>query len=295
MDNTISIDIGYSSTKVLYKGKCYKFPTAISYAIDVGIHYGENNVYSFEDETYYVGNEAINGETFNTIDYKFLERYSPLIIFHILKQFDTINLARPINIKTGLAIVDWSHRNDFIKRISNFEVNGEKVNIHISSITPQGGGIYNSFGKQASNIHILDIGYNTINSIHFENGKPIRTKTNSYPGHGVSSVIKPFVNYLENKFSMSFSSAEAINYFINENFIINGVQDKEVIDKIKELKKQMIKRLFQSVLVNEKKVLSTSDYVVIAGGGAYLLNNVGLPGNIVVITEEAEYANVKGY
>lgn len=296
----IGIDIGYSSTKVFINGKCSKFPTAISYATDVGLSYGDSSVYSFEGEQFFVGDEAISGEAFNTIDYKFLHKYAPLIIYHLLKQFDGVNLARPVEIKTGLAIVDWANKEEFIKRISSFEVNGEKVELKVSLI-PQGGGVYADWihrenkDKHPENAHILDIGFNTINSIHFENGKPIRSKTNAYPTHGVISAVKPFVSYLENRFRMSFSNAEAINYFVKGKFVFNGEEVKEVEEKIKELKAQMVKRLFQSVLVNEKKVLSTSEVVIIGGGGAYLLKGVALPNNVRIIADSPEYSNVRGY
>lgn len=300
MSNVIGIDIGYSSTKVMYKDKCVKFPTAISYATDVGVSYGNQSVYDFEGERYYVGKEAVSGETFNTIDFKFLHKYAPLIIYHVLKHFDDINITRPMTVKTGLAIVDWNNKDEFVKRISEFEINGEKVKLEVGLI-PQGGGLYQDWlkhqhkGEVPFRVHILDIGYNTINSIHFEEGKPVRSKTNSYPGHGVSSVIKPFVSYLENKFSMSFSEAEAISYFTNHKFTYNGERNQEVEDKITELKSQMVKRLFQSVLVNEKKILSTSDAVVIGGGGAYLLKGVSLPGNVHLVKDNPEFSNVRGY
>lgn len=292
----IGIDIGYSSTKVFINNKCSKFPTAISYATDVGLTYGDSNVYNFEGEQFFVGDEA-SGEAFNTIDYKFLYKYAPLIIYHLIKQFDNVNLARPVSISTGLAIVDWANKDEFVKRISKFEVNGETIELAVK-LVPQGCGVYLDFiqtNKNYDTVHVLDIGFNTINSIHFENGKPVRSKTNAYPGHGVSSVVKPFVSYLENKFRMNFSNAEALKYFVKEKFIYNGEEVLEVAEKIKELKTQMVKRLFNSVLVNERKTLSTSEVVVIGGGGAYLLQGVTLPANVKVITNEPEYSNVRGY
>ena len=68
--NKIGIDIGYSSTKVLYNDKIVRFPSSVSYATDVGITYGNDNVYDFEGEKYYVGKEAVSEETFVTTDYK---------------------------------------------------------------------------------------------------------------------------------------------------------------------------------------------------------------------------------
>ena len=54
------------------------------------------------------------------------------------------------------------------------------------------------------------------------------------------------------------------------------------------------------VLVNDKKTLGLSDVVIMAGGGAYMLENVQLPKNVVFLRkndkEKAyEFANVRGY
>jgi len=44
----IALDIGYSQTKIGTFDQLYKLPTAVSYAIDSGIDYGEDEVYEFE-------------------------------------------------------------------------------------------------------------------------------------------------------------------------------------------------------------------------------------------------------
>ena len=51
--NKISIDIGYSSSKIMFNDQFYKVPTAISFANDAGIDFGESSIYSFEGEDYY--------------------------------------------------------------------------------------------------------------------------------------------------------------------------------------------------------------------------------------------------
>jgi NADH:ubiquinone oxidoreductase subunit C len=49
----LAIDVGYSSTKVKFQGKLYKFPSAISFATDLGIDYGEELgvIYHLESST----------------------------------------------------------------------------------------------------------------------------------------------------------------------------------------------------------------------------------------------------
>jgi len=298
--NTIGIDVGYSSTKVEFEGKLVKFPTAISYATDVGMSYGDGNIYEFEGEKYYVGKEAVSEEAFVTTDYKFLYKFAPLIIYHILSKFDNVQIDKPVIIKTGLAIIDWSKKDEFIKRISNFQINGQAVSVY-PTLIPQGAGVAldwvynNNNGIYPDRLHVLDIGFNTINSIHFENGVPSKSKTKSYPGHGVSSIIKPFTSYLENIYAMNFSEQEAINIFIKGDFKYNGISQLELSKKITELKHQFVKKLFQSILVNDKKLLAISDVVLISGGGAYLLQDLDFPNNVKFAEMPYEFSNVRGY
>jgi len=299
-DTIIGIDIGYSSTKVEFEGKLVKFPTAISYSADASITYGEDNVYEFEGEKFYVGKEAVSEEAFVTTDYKFLYKFAPIIIFHILSKFDEVHKDKPIEVRTGLAIVDWDKKQEFTERISNFEVNGQTVSTR-PVLIPQGAGVAqdwvnnNNNGEYPDRLHILDIGFNTINSLHFENGKPSRAKTKTYPGHGVSSIIKPFTSYVENTYKMNFSEQEAISIFIKGKFKYNGEEQPELENKIEELKSQFVKKLFQSVLVNDKKTMAISDVVLIAGGGTYLLQDVPFPPNVEFVDSPFEFSNVRGY
>lgn len=298
-DNVIAIDIGYGAAKIAYKDKISSFPSAVCFATDVGISYGDENIYNFEGDRYYVGKEAADSESFATTEYKFLFKFAPLLIYHILNSFELSKLKKPIVIKTGLSIVDWGKKDEFVERISNIEVNGECIETDVR-IIPQGAGCaidwayYNNDGEYPDKLSVVDIGFQTINLVHFENGKPQRKNMKSYPGHGVSSIIKPFTAYMENKFAVTFSEQEAIRVFVKGSFKYNGEEQTEVHEKIVELKSQFVKKMFQSVLVNDKKLLAMSDTVIIAGGGSYLLQDIPFPPNVVFV-EVPEFSNVRGF
>jgi len=300
MEEQIAIDLGYSTSKVAYADKIAKFPTAVSFATDVGTSYGEGNIYDFEGDKYYVGSEAADAEAFTTMDFKFLYKFAPLLIYHILSKFDKAELEKPIVVKTGLAIVDWHKKDDFIERISKIEVNGQTVET-TPILIPQGAGCAvdwvssDNDGEWPDNLTVVDIGYNTINLISFLEGKPIRKNMKSYPGHGVSSIIKPFTSYLENTFGTTFSEQEAIKFFVKGTFKYNGEDQPKVSEKITELKSQFVKKMFQSVLVSDKKLLAMSDVVLIAGGGAYLLQDIPFPPNVEFVDSPYEFSNTRGY
>ena len=297
----LGLDIGYSQTKIGTMEKLYKLPTAISYAIDSGINYGEDEVYDFEGKKYRVGDVAID-EAFTTTNYKFLNKYAPLILFHALNKLNLINgngLKEPIELRTGLALTDWKNKDDFIQRLSNFTVNGITIEIKNIVVIPQGAGVYydyiRKFNVIPSPVSIIDIGYNTINFLYFEDNLPIKNKCKAFTGHGVVSIIRPFSNWLEATYSDKFTEQEAIKILLKNKFIYNGEEQPEVTKMINELKSNFVVKLFNSILVSEKKLLGTSEKVVIAGGGTYFLNNVQFPPNVDFASEPFEMANVRGY
>ena len=294
----IAIDLGYSSTKIEYSDKLYKIPTAISYAGSVGLDYGENNVYDFEGEKFVVGKPSET--SFVTTDYKFLYKFAPLIIYHICK---TLNIPlSDVHISTGLAISDWNKRNEFKERIEKYStINNDAVNFSIINIIPQGAGAFYDYKKLvdpdvvSKNIYLIDIGYNTINTLFFENGKPVRDKASAHVGSGVTTIIQDFNKWLEHKYNMSFSEQESLKYYIKKRFVYQGIEQSEVTDKIDELKKRFVSQLFKSILVQEKKLMATSDTVVIAGGGVYLLHESPFPPNVKFVSQPYEFSNVRGY
>lgn len=299
---TIGIDIGYSSTKIKYDGKFYKLPTAISFAMDTGIDYGEAEIVEFEGESLYIGEAAVSEESFTTTDYKFKEKYDPVIIFHVLSKLGILEAAKSgqIQLALGLALADWKHKEDYLKRIGSYTVNGETFNFGGINLIPQGAGAYinyitNTGGEHPGTCSIIDIGYNTINFLHFENGQPQRANCKSFPGHGVSSIIRPMTNHLEAKYGMSFSEQEVIKVFQNEKFMFNGVNQEDIVKTILELKSQFVKKLFSSILTSEKKLLATSEKVLFAGGGCYLLENIQFPPNVMFVQKPYEFSNVSGY
>ena len=295
-----AIDIGYSSTKVMHNNKLYKIPTAVSYAGSSVLEYGESgNIIDFEGEKYVVGNP--NETSFVTTDYKFLHKYAPLIIYKALKTVG-INDIKNVSISTGLAISDWPKRQELINRIHEIsEINGEPFEVKVTAIVPQGAGAFIDYTKTIEpeimqmDAMVIDIGFNTINTILFQNGKPDRNRAYAHVGKGVTTIVKEFTNFLELEFNMPFSDQEALKIFMKKRFVFNGVEQAQVAEKIETLKKQFIKQLFQSVLVSEKKYMATSDRVIIAGGGCYLLQGVPLPPSVKFVKEPYEFSNVRGY
>jgi len=298
----LGLDIGYSSTKLSANGKLFKLPTAISFAIDTGINYGEDEIYEYNGKKYRVGDVAID-ESFTTTKYEFLEEFGPLILFHVLNKLNLIKdgkLIEDIDLRTGLALADWSEKERFVEKLKTITVNGITLNINNINIIPQGAGVYYSYihdtGTTPESAAVIDIGFNTINFLAFQDNMPIRAKCKSFPTHGVVSIIRPFTNWLEAKFKDKFTEQEAIKILLKKKYVFGGREVEGIPEMITELKNNFIQKLFNSILVSEKKILGTSEKVIIAGGGAYLLEDVEFPPNVVFPKDKLyEFENVKGY
>jgi hypothetical protein len=299
----VALDIGYSSTKITTGSKTFKIPTAISYAEDTNINYGFDKVYEFEGNTYRIGEFAVD-ETFVSTDYKFIHKFAPLIVYHVLEKLQLINngkLVTDITINTGLSLADMKKVEEFKQRIKEIIVNNNKIIIKDINITPQGVGVFKDYivnkngGIVPTSSAIIDIGYNTINFLYFKGNQAIRSKCGAYPGHGVVSIIRPFTKWLEANYGYSFSEQEALNIFFDKKFIFNGEEQPEVVEKINSFISNFINKLFNTILVSEKKILSTAERVIMGGGGCYYINNVRFPKNVDFVINPYEFSNVRGY
>ena len=296
--NTIIIDLGYSSAKILFNGEYYKVPTAISFANDAGIEFGESSVYDFEGEKYYVG-EAATDEAFTTTDYNFLRNFGPLMVFHIITK---LGIVGDIQLITGLALTDWARREDFQERLQFLKVNDATIATNCKVVGPQGSGAYNAyiaennlFNDQPKSMAIIDIGYRTINFLYYEKGNAQQTKMKGFPGHGVVSIMKTFSNYLETTYGMPFSEQEALKIFMEKELTMGGVIQEDIPAKIEELKGKFVQKLMNSVLIAEKKLCTMASKVLIAGGGAYYLEDIAMPDNTVFNKNPKEFSNCYGY
>ncbi|QSM00805.1 DnaK-like chaperone [Yersinia phage YerA41] len=299
MSDKIIIDGGYSSMKAYHRREWYKIPTSISFANNTGLKFGESkNHYDFEGDAYTIGVGVSDETSFSTADFKFKYKFEPLIIKHLRDVLKIADDEVP-EVVISLALVDYGHKEELAERCREYVINGKTIKNRIT-VMPQGIGAYIDYvtniakGVAPSDAFVIDIGYNTINAIYFDNGAPVRSKSRGYPNHGVSSIIKQFTHFLENSYSMAFSEQEAIKIFMKGKFTYNGELQPEVTGMIETLKSQFVKTLFNSVLVSDKKLISTSEKVILAGGGVYYFDSIDFPPNVDKVENPYEFSNIRG-
>lgn len=294
----IAIDIGYGDTKVMTGDKIFKFASAIEKKKDSEADYfgaDEDDVYEFGGRKYTVGDKALTNAV-STRGFNFLVKYSPLIIFHAIKKAG-LDISKPIEISTGLSIINWQEHKKFVDVIKQINVNNEILNPKIR-IMAQGQGIFLNYNdkKNEGNICVVDIGYNTFDFLVFTDGKP-RQDMSYATKKGVNEIIVELQKKIKKRFQIDASEQIAKKVFTDKIIEIYG-EKIDLSDEIEDAKVDYVDFLFDELKSKDGDLLKYAKKVIFSGGGAYFLDDIQIlrnTPNFVFSEKPYEYANVKGY
>ena len=290
----IAIDLGYGDTKVMANGKLFKFPSAISQVRQSLIQAEKKDTFLFNGIEYEVGSKALRNAV-ATRGYLFLQKYSPLLIFNALleAQFD---LKKPIEIATGLSLVNQSEAQDFLKHIESFVVNDIQIKPQIS-LFAQGQGIYNEANIQSNGlVCVIDIGYNTFDFLVFENNQP-KVELCFANKMGANLAIVDLQKLLIKEFKVDFSEQEAKEVFLKKEVRIAG-KSIDFTDIVNSAIQNYTNFIFDELFSKSGDTLKKAEAVIIGGGGAYFLTKEHLEqvhNANYVFSDNPEFANVRGY
>lgn len=291
----VAIDLGYGSVKVFSNKTMCKFPTAIS-PVKRSLIETTSTQYNFNGLNYIMGDDAVS-DAYGTRDYSFLEKFAPLLTYKVLKDLG-IDFNSPINLATGLSLLNWDKRERFAESLQNIIVNNEHVNNIELSIYPQGKGIFVDCLKnkpQLANelVMVVDIGYNTLDIIPFKNGKALAKDAlaNTY---GVNKMIQELSKYIVSMYNLSLNEAEVNEVFQKKSLTVGTRKDLTMI--IDEEKQKYIDLVIQLIKSHNSELFSKTDTIIIAGGGAYSFEDFEfIDKNVIFPKGEYEYSNVRGY
>lgn len=293
----IAIDIGYGDTKVMCGGKVFKFASAIEKKKEAQADYQDNrdDVYEFGNKIYTVGDKALTNAV-STRGFNFLVKFSPLIIYHAIKKAG-LDTTKPIQVITGLSIVNWQEREQFIEAIKTINVNNEIIEPTIT-LMAQGQGIYFDYNdkKDEGDVCIVDIGYNTFDFLVFTDGKP-RQDLSYATKKGANEIITELQTKIKKRFQFDASEQVAKKIFINKNIEIYG-DVTDLTDEIEDAKRDYAEFVIDELRSQRGDLLKTAKKVIFSGGGAYFLDDVQVLKNTPNVTfsnKEYEFANVRGY
>ncbi len=288
--NVVGFDFGFGECKVKMGEKILRFPSFIAKRVKT---YDEEveNVVSYLGEEYVLGEEAIYEPAFVEIaDIKDLVSYLPIFLLFI---------KRKLNLKGGEKLVFG-----LPPKYKNYKEKVEKI-IQDENLTPlvvpQGLGIFydvlNVYPdlNEAKDVLILDIGFNTLDYLLLVKKGDVwkKRKSNTFDNLGVKKAVLIFRELLENEFlkNMPF---QKLNEVFKKGYIkIEGYK----IDLEKEKKRAISSYLeiIKTKLKNEVgDFIKLIDKVVVAGGGAYLIDKNEIRSDLIV-PPEPELSQVRGY
>lgn len=293
----IAIDIGYGDTKVMFNGKCFKFPSAIEQIrqAQASLAGNELDVYSLNGVKFKVGQKA----TINAIatrGFGFLQKYSPLLIRHAFS-LANIDLDKPISLATGLSILNYQEAQSFLASISKFIIDDKVFELDVS-LFAQGQGVFIEYPEQKDEklICIIDIGYNTLDFLAFEDNEPRNDLCFANQG-GANKIIVDLQKLLSREYKIDFSEQQAKKIFMSKEVQISG-QVIDFSDIINEMTTQYADFVMDEFYNKIGDTIKLADKVIISGGGAYFLDKEYMQKeypHIFFTQNPYEFSNVRGY
>ena len=296
MQQFLACDIGFGSTKVKSANSNFKFPSAVAMRKKSQASISNDDTYHYEGHDYLVGDSATR-DALTTRDYTFLEKYAPLLLFKAIVDAK-LNPSKEINLATGLSLLNWNKKEAFAEKLVDFIIDKTHVkNVNIQVI-PQGKGIFVNALEIMPEINnqlvlVVDIGYNTLDVIPFENGKALAHEAWATP-QGMNLIVDELRKDINSSHGVAISEAR-INKIMQDGCIFVDGEEKDLKVLIENEQQR-----YKEIIINELQTRNSDLYksahkIILAGGGSYFLKDQMFQKNIIFADSPLEFANVNGY
>ena len=296
MQQLLACDIGFGSCKVVHAKGVFKFPSAIAFKKSSQEDLFNEDIYHYDGIDYLVGDHAVC-DALTTRDYSFLEKYAPLLLYKAIVN-TKLKIKNEIHLTTGLSLLNWNKKEQFASKIVDFIVNKSHIcNIQVN-IIPQGKGIYLDMVESRPDLKeqlllVVDIGYNTLDVIPFDNNKVLSQEAWA-TSQGISLIVDEVRKSVDKSYGMTINETRANNIMQKKCISIDG----EVCDLSIMINSEKFK--YKEIVLNElctrnSDLFKSCDKIIIAGGGAYLLDDLDFGSNILFADKPYEFSNVNGY
>jgi hypothetical protein len=312
----LAIDIGFSSVKVT-DGISFKFPTLISGytkpSVDLG--YGREKTFTYEGRDYLVGDEAKNGtDVMYSFEIDFLIDYAPLFIAKAVEIAESKGAGNILEIALGLPIEYYKDNKERLwQTAKSFIINDRQYRFYekvkkdgslLYPVYPQGIGILSDYIEQAGvtvkddgSGFVLDIGFNTVLVVAFENYGATKAGHKQYTQLGISKASRKLEDYLINTYGIDDrTQIELLQILTNKTFKHYG-KKIDVSDKVNAIMLDYIDGILLRVQTDYDRRFGSSDKLIIGGGGAYYVKNdiyKKYP-DLAVFMENPEFSNARGF
>lgn len=294
----LSVDTGYSFIKYAYKDNAGsvrydKFITAVAPAEtdDPGI--GRKSSVRFNRGEYLVGEKALyKGNVLPTRSNDFLTTYSPLFLHKIVEDRGLY----PDLITLSLSISEFRAKSAVLKQAcGSFVINDTVFSFRVK-VFPQGLGIWKYVGSP-ENAVIIDIGFNTIDILSVIDGQPVPELSAGYTDMGVCEIASAVSEHLSANIVKSYVPEVSVVQVLAAGRFKYKRREYDISGLIEAKKETYTKRIFETISKSSKlrTVLDRIDTFIVAGGGAYFIDDDLKKSYGFVVPDKPEYANVLGF
>ena len=284
--------------------KQFKVPSTIG-STKRNPHVNDTRILDFREHSYYVGQDALNLPSENLIDiteYKNLEYYAPVFLYHVLKQVDIM----PDIIVSGLSKGQIENSGYFKDALQNFEVNGEQFRFDEVYILPQGAGSKLTIDKYGDNFPHrqeqfmgdttfvgVDIGFSTLDMFLVTDGKTSPNLFEGIENEGVMKIATKVAKKVHEEHNRNITLHEAKEITDTGVYRLRGeaYPFKEYVD---EVKKEYLKELLELIESRYGDILDKCDFIFLSGGGSTIFKSTS-NGFIRVPKSAHEYFNSIGF
>jgi hypothetical protein len=310
MKKILGIDIGFGDVKVTFGTSEGHIEKQFKFTSTIGItkrneYVSDSRIYDFREHSYYVGDHALHLPSKNLIDitdYKNLEYYAPLFLFHALKQLN----ERPDIVVSGLSKAQIENSGHFKEGLMNFEVNSERFIFEEVYILPQGAGSKLCIDKYGNNFPQVqqeftgtttfvgcDIGFNTLDMFLVTDGK---TSPNLFEGierEGVMKIATLIAKKVKELHGRSITLHEAKEIIDTGIYKLRGQKHPFTV-YVDDVKKGYLKELLALIESKYGTILDKCDFISLSGGGSTIFKSTE-DGFIRVPKTKHEFYNSIGF
>jgi len=301
----LGLDIGFGDVKAVCDRMKTKIPTAVAYAeegiCDLNEFSQDYEEYLFDGRKYIVGETAIS-RAFSTRSFDFLKRYAPLLAYKMIK--DMPRQVTSVAVGLPLAYFTRQNKTDFISAMRRINVDNETLEINVK-VFPQGVGALldyrlNNEGEESKgtdhNGLVIDVGFNTVDVVAFENGAAVKSDSGMLERAGISKPAQDLARILQKETTINLTEQEAKDVLLNGGLSVYG-HDKDLSEVIRRVVENYVEWLLSVITSRWEDRLQRADKLILAGGGAYYLRP-HLPSRyrkLLYIPDEPEFANARGF
>lgn len=309
MKKVLGLDIGFGDIKVIYGTsdgaiiKQFKFPSAIG-VTKRNEYVSDNRIYDYKEHAYYIGENAAHTPSDNRIDisdYKNLEYYAPLFVYHALQQINDT----PDVIVAGLSKAQINNSGYFKEALQKFEINGAEYVFDNVFILPQGAGAKLTIDKYGSHFPQeqdeflgtttyvgCDIGFNTLDMFMVTNGKTSPALFEGIEKEGVMKIATLVAKKVKELHGRSIGLHEAKSIIDTGKYKLRG-QAHDFSEFVDDVKKAYLKDLLKLIESKYGKILDQCDFISVSGGGSAMFKSTD-DGFIRIPSSNHEYYNSIG-